>query len=105
MSRSYIFLTVLDIGEGYLEGSCSGSTVDLIVYLTKPGEIEMVQYAVGSPADWPAGMVTCTPDVCSISEDGKQIYVTLEGYSGVVTSLSTDSDLIRKLINLFLFAL
>ena len=65
----------------------------------------MVQYAVGSPADWPAGMVTCTPDVCSISEDGKQIYVTLEGYSGVVTSLSTETDLIRKLIIFFVRSL
>ena len=77
-----IVLTVLDIGEGYLEGSCSGSTVDLIVYLTKPGELDMIQYAVSSPAGWPANMVTCTPAECSISEDGKQIDISLGGYSG-----------------------
>ena len=79
----FVMFAVLDIGEGYLEGTCAGSTVSLIVYLTKPIELDAVQYAVSSPADWPAGMVTCTPAECVLSEDGKRVDITLSGYSGV----------------------
>ena len=71
----------VDGGEGFIQGSCSGGTLNIILYTTKPVDLHLVQWAAAPRSQWPSGMNTCGSE-CSISSDQKRVDIAVPNASG-----------------------
>lgn len=78
------FPTANDRGEGFLEGSCSGGVLTIILRATKAVELKNVQWAADTWANWQrqhGGMNSCQPNdgICDLSADGKTMTIRVPG--------------------------
>ena len=80
----FFFFTANDRGEGFLEGSCSGGVLTIILRATKAVELKNVQWAADEWVDWQqqhGGMNSCQPNdgICDLSADGKTMTIRVPG--------------------------
>lgn len=75
---------MLDVGEGFLNGSsCGSGQLHIVLRVTKPlDDVKQVQYAAKPVSLWPGGMITCDITVCVMSKDRKQVDIYVDGLSG-----------------------
>ena len=82
--HGFFFSTANDRGEGFLEGSCSGGVLTIILHATKAVELKNVQWAADEWVDWQqqhGGMNTCqlNDGICDLSTDGKTMTIRVPG--------------------------
>lgn len=72
----------MDGGEGFGVGNCSGSQLVITLHVTKPADLEKVQWCAFKSSEWKLRMNTCDSSACSITDGGKTVKIKPDGLTG-----------------------
>ncbi|XP_025097413.1 uncharacterized protein LOC112565819 [Pomacea canaliculata] len=72
-----------DGGSGYLEGSCQGSTLKILLHNSKVlHDFSNVQWAASPSSNWNRAMHNCDAAHCRLTDGGKTVEITVPNANG-----------------------